>query len=1192
MNKDTDKTKDQLLVELAALRKNSKEQEDKLKASNQQLDAHNQQLQASEQQLRAANRQLTASEAKFKSYIQNAPDGVFIANEKGKYIEVNKAACEITGYSEVELLNLTIPELIQEEYTEKAKNHFQTLAKKGFTRGELGFVTKSNEKRFWSVDAVKLSNTRFLGFAKDITERKQAEKKLKESEERFRTVFNNANDIMYIIEVTKEKGPVVVDANNSAFELLGYTRDELIGMPMSELDGEESKEKIPERVKKIMSGGKFTFESLQLRKDGSLVPVEVSASLIKIAGKTYIYSVYRDITERKQAEIKLQESETRFRRLAETTSVAILIYQNDYWIYANPAAEKITGYSFDELQRMKFWTIVNPEYVNLVKERGKARQRGESAPSGYEFKIITKQGEEKWVFLTGNTLELSSGKAGMISAIDITDRKQAEQAGKKAEEALKESELKFQKIINESFVGISVVNEEGKIIVWNDALERITGINKTQTIDRYIWDVQVELLDRETSNAKRKEEVKTVLSDILKTGTAPWLNKTMEREYIHPDGTVKIVSDRMYTIKTHNGYLITSIDEDITKPRQAEKELTKLSTAVTQSPSIIEITDTEGKLEYVNPRFTEVTGYSREEAIGQNPRILKSGEHSDVFYKAFWETISSGKTLRGEIHNKKKNGELYWESASVSPIFDKQGNIVNYIKVAEDITERKQAEENFRHSIDESPLGIRIVNQAGKTIYVNKALLDIYEYSSLNEFLNTNAIDRYTGKSYQEHQERKKIRQEGGDVNDYEISIRRKNGEIRHIRVWRKEVIWNREKHFQVINQDITELKRLTTDLILAKEKAEESDRLKSAFLANMSHEIRTPMNGILGFTELLLDPDLTSEEKERYIHVVHKSGQRMLNTVNDIVEISKIEAGMIEVVQKETNVNESIEELVRFFKPEAEKKGLQLIIDEWLPESAKRVITDQNKLNSILTNLIKNAIKYTDSGKINLGCQKKEAEIEFYIEDTGIGVPADRIEAIFNRFEQADIADTRAFQGSGLGLAISKSYVEMLGGKIWVESVEGKGSTFYFTLPYNNEGAAKTNDPQPEPSEKNKTFRKLKILIAEDDETSELLIANYIRTFGKEILKARTGTEAVEACRNNPDIDLVLMDILMPDMGGYKATKQIREFNKEVVIIAQTAYALSGDREKAMDAGCNDYITKPFKKTELQNLIKKYFTK
>jgi signal transduction histidine kinase len=244
------------------------------------------------------------------------------------------------------------------------------------------------------------------------------------------------------------------------------------------------------------------------------------------------------------------------------------------------------------------------------------------------------------------------------------------------------------------------------------------------------------------------------------------------------------------------------------------------------------------------------------------------------------------------------------------------------------------------------------------------------------------------------------------------------------------------------------ELKMTIVELRAAKEKAEESDRLKSAFLANISHEIRTPMNGILGFTELLLEPDLSSEQKESFVKIVHQSGQRMLNTVNDIVEISKIETGLVQPKLTETDVNSRMEELFHFFQSEAGKKGIKLSLEMLLPPADKNITTDHNKLDTILTNLIKNAIKYTPTGTIQMGCRQNDCCIEFYLKDTGIGIPKHRQEAIFERFMQADVADTRVFEGSGLGLAIAKSYVEMLGGKIWVESREGKGSTFYFTLP------------------------------------------------------------------------------------------------------------------------------------------------
>jgi len=383
-----------------------------------------------------------------------------------------------------------------------------------------------------------------------------------------------------------------------------------------------------------------------------------------------------------------------------------------------------------------------------------------------------------------------------------------------------------------------------------------------------------------------------------------------------------------------------------------------------------------------------------------------------------------------------------------------------------------------------------------------------------------------------------------------------------------------------------------TKELLKAKEQAEESDRLKSAFLANMSHEIRTPMNGILGFAELLKEPGLTGMEQQDYIRIIEKSGVRMLNIINDIVDISKIEAGLMKLEIQESNVNEQILDIYTFFKPEVETKGMILSFNTPLPKEDAILKTDREKVYAILTNLVKNSIKYSNTGTIEIGYNKRNGDLEFYVKDTGIGIPDDRQDAIFERFIQADIPDEWAQQGAGLGLSITKAYVEMLGGKIRVASQVGVGSTFYFTLPYNAVLTKETVVNQVVPSENTELVGKLKILIAEDDEVSEMLIGNTLKTIGKEIIIARTGVEAVEACKKNPYLDLVMMDIRMPDMGGYDATRQIRMFNKEVVIIAQTAHGLYGDREKAIEAGCNDYIAKPINKTELLLLIQKYFRK
>jgi PAS domain S-box-containing protein len=423
-----------------------------------------------------------------------------------------------------------------------------------------------------------------------------------------------------------------------------------------------------------------------------------------------------------------------------------------------------------------------------------------------------------------------------------------------------------------------------------------------------------------------------------------------------------------------------------------------------------------------------------------------------------------------------------------------------------------------------------------------------------------------------------------------------------------KEVRWINAKSFPVMDHngkfirragiaiDITEKIQKHQELIKAKEHAEESDRLKSAFLANMSHEIRTPMNGILGFAELLKNQELTGDEQQEYIKIIEKSGARMLNIINDIIDISKIEAGLMELDIRLSNINEQIEYIYTFFKPEVDTKGIMFSFKNSLPIKESFIYTDREKVYAIFTNMVKNAIKFSNKGAIEFGYLTKGDFLEFYVKDTGIGIPKNRQKAIFERFIQADIKDQNATQGAGLGLAITKAYIEMLGGKLWVESEEDIGSTFYFTLPYNTEQKkiATQKDLLFDLADSSFTSEAsgLKILIAEDDNVSGKLLDIDVEKVANVIIKARTGVEAVESCRNNPDIDLVLMDVRMPEMDGYQATRQIRQFNKNVIIIAQTAYGLSGDREKAIENECNDYITKPIRKSELLALIQKYFNK
>ena len=385
----------------------------------------------------------------------------------------------------------------------------------------------------------------------------------------------------------------------------------------------------------------------------------------------------------------------------------------------------------------------------------------------------------------------------------------------------------------------------------------------------------------------------------------------------------------------------------------------------------------------------------------------------------------------------------------------------------------------------------------------------------------------------------------------------------------------------------------MTENLRLSKEKAEESERLKSAFLANMSHEIRTPMNGILGFSELLKEPNISGEEKEEYIRIIEKSGRRMLSIINDIISISKLESGLMQVSLKETNINDQINYIYTFFKPEAEKKGIRIFQTHGLPEEEAIIKTDREKLYAILTNLVKNAIKFTWNGTINIGYNRLGNFLEFYVKDTGNGISPEHLEIVFERFRQGSESLTRNYEGAGLGLSISRAYVELLGGKIWVQSQIGKGSEFHFTIPYNYEPVTDQNESLGTEEDKRGELKPdLKILIVEDDNLSEFLLRKTVNSFARQILRARTGKEAVNAVLENPDVDLILMDIKMPEMDGYQATKKIREINKEVIIIVQTAFALLSDKEKALEAGCDDYLPKPVNAALLKQMIQKYFSR
>jgi PAS domain S-box-containing protein len=808
---------------------------------------------------------------------------------------------------------------------------------------------------------------------------------------------------------------------------------------------------------------------------------------------------------------------------------------------------------------------------------------------------------------------------------------------------------------------------------------------------------------------------------------------------------------------------------DVTAAKETENQLRKLSQAVEQSPSSVVITNLKGNIEYVNPKFTEVTGYTREEVKGKNSSILKSGEQPEEHYKQLWETITSGREWRGEFLNKKKTGELYWESASVTPIKNEKGETTHYLSVTEDVTEQKQAQERIRITRDTYQSIFNSVSDAiyvhdenGIFIDVNLGVEKMYGYTradligkspanisapglndlhALGEIIHNvseTGVSRslefwgvrkngevfpkdviinkgtYFGNeciiaTARDITERKKLDEDlkyqarlrdllmevsSGFINiplenldkgvysslekmalfvnadrcyifDYdwinnvcdntyewcapdinsEISNLQKlpihvmgetpeshkkgepeyipdvsamtNGpgrmvlESQGIKSFLTVPMMNeqncigfvgfdyvRKHHIYSVSEmqllkifaqmlvNVKLRKEMVGQLVIAKEKAEESNRLKTHFMNNISHEIRTPLVGLLGFGSFMMKDNLTETEKHLYYEKLELSSARLIKTVDDIMDIAQLKAGSINPKLKDVDVGLIMQNLTENLQNACSNKNILVSLKVPSDQPIRIIQTDEILFTKIITQLISNAEKFTTAGRITLGYEVNNNLIKFFVKDTGKGIATEKLEILFEPFMQEDIRNTRGYEGSGLGLAIAKGMTELLGGQIWAESKKEEGSIFFFTLPIIS-GTIATSAESDKAVKDKKQGRKL-ILIAEDDETNFLLLDAVAKKSGFSTLHAWNGAEAVEICHLYPEISLIFMDIKMPTMNGLKATANIKAFRPDVPIIAITAYAQTGDKYKMLEAGCDAYLAKPFRLSELNALIKK----
>ncbi len=668
---------------------------------------------------------------------------------------------------------------------------------------------------------------------------------------------------------------------------------------------------------------------------------------------------------------------------------------------------------------------------------------------------------------------------------------------------------------------------------------------------------------------------------------------TIEYNAIKKDGTIFPVM--IFTAPILEGKTIIGLRGiliDLTEKKKTDAQIKKLSLAVEQSPASIIITDPEGYIQYANRRCEEVTGYSLEEMLGKTPRLFKSGHQDQKLYENLWKTIKSGAEWKGELHNQKKNGELFWELVSVSPIKDENDHIINFLAVKEDITERKKSEAEFRSVWENSNDAMRLCDENGIILRVNKSFCKLFDKPE-KDFVGKTFQTAYQYKENAAQLFSKSI--EEGIISKQEVEVELWNEKKLWLEISNSIIEISKRKNVLSIFRDVSARKKYEIELREAKEKAEEMNKIKSNFFSNMSHELRTPLSGILGFSEIMLN-ELEESENKQMINAISLNGQRLLETLNKILQIAKIESVKPDVLIEKIEICQFITNMLKNYDGILIRKGLSLKIN--CIQENLFINTDKELLHIIMNNLISNAIKFTSKGYININCKRiKKNEknlVAIEVIDTGIGIEPKEINIIFEEFRQASEGLSRHFEGTGLGLTIVKKYIELLSGTISVESEPGKGSIFRVEFPELIEVISNNMDKEFYDSSiqniKSETKQqKPLVLLVEDD----VLNIEYMKRFLNELCDlhiAVNGEDALKLVKTN-HYKSILMDIgLGKGMNGIEVTKLIRRIPhyKDIPIIAVTAYVMGGEKEKFLQSGMSGYISKPFKMSELVEVLGK----
>ncbi len=993
-------------------------------------------------------------------------------------------------------------------------------------------------------------------------------KALQESEFRLQSIFRAAPTGIGLV---KER--IILDVNDQICEMTGYSREELIGKNSVILYPSRKEFDFVgnEKYRQIADTGRGTVETCWKRKDGKIINILLSSTPLHIKDLSLgVTFTALDITEQKRSEERLKTSDRIFNYVIDMICIAGF---DGYFKVLNPSWSKVLGWSTEELLSKPWNDFVHPDDRNATAGVRSVLIDGREIFQ-FENRYLCKDGSIKW--LSWNSFPYPKENIMFGVARDITE-------SKKMAEALQVSENKYRTIFENIQDVFYQVDASGIITEISPSIYKYSGWTREELIGKPVQEVYYNPEDRDTMLVELSKKGEVVDYDVqLKTfdGQAKWASVSIHL-ITDPDGNPAGLEGSLRDVTERR-----SMENALIRSEENNRLLLELA------PDAFFQGDRKGKFLLVNQKAIDLTGYSKEELLGLNISDLFTEQGLDT-KPLRYDLLKQGDTIITEREIVRKDGRIIPVEMNSKAMPD--GTYQSFFR---DIMERKrvetalkESEEKFRTLSETAPYAIMIY-QDDYWVYTNPAGEDITGYTA-------EEIYRMRFWDFVHEEDREMIRQKGKGrqtgalgKSSYEFRIRTRNGSTKWVFLTGNITNFNGKPAGIISVVDITDRKRTEQELYVAMEKAQESDRLKSSFLANMSHEIRTPMNAILGFSELLGQPEATPGDLERFSGIVRNAGKRLMHIIDDIIDLSKLEAKQIRITPSPCNILTLLTTTVESFRSMeilTGKPEVKLALNMPPAGTIPQVETDPLRLQQVLDNLITNAIKYTDRGLIETGVILKETGdmrcLEFHVKDTGKGIAKDKLDIIFERFRQ--IEENEYHEGAGLGLSIAKGLVELLGGTIWVASELGSGTTFSFSIPFIPAAPQKTI-LQASPRS-NIDLSRMKILIAEDDDDSYYFLYHLLKNTGANLSRAEDGEMLMRMIPGNMP-DLLLLDINMPGKTGYKCLSEIREKKYTFKIIAQTAYAMADEKRRCLEAGCDGYLAKPFTKNGLLECITAIF--